>query len=80
MDARYGVKFMVLVQSMQVGTTSCRLHAVDPAVKRLVAAMLVVIAADPPEVKMVHSISLPALSTVRKRLLYKNEAMTRKLL
>ena len=29
---------MVLIQSMQVGMTSCRLHAVDPALRRLVAA------------------------------------------
>ena len=58
-DPRYGVKFNVLITSMQVGaricmdmsavvkptsayraqvgTKSCRLHAVDPAVRRLVA-------------------------------------------
>lgn len=74
-DPRYGVKFNVLITSMQVGTKSCRLHAVDPAVRRLVAAMLIVIAADPPEIKMVHNISLPVLTSVRKRLLYKNEAV-----
>lgn len=74
-DPRYGVKFQVLITSMQVGTKSCRLHAVDPAVKRLVAAMLIVIAADPPEIKMIHNISLPVLTAVRKRLLYKNEAV-----
>jgi len=37
--------------------------------------MLIVIAADPPEIKMVHNISLPVLTSVRKRLLYKNEAV-----
>lgn len=74
-DPRYGVKFNILITSMQVGTKSCRLHAVDPAVRRLVAAMLIVIAADPPEIKMVHNISLPVLTAVRKRLLYKNEAV-----
>jgi len=74
-DPRYGVKFTVLITSMQVGSRACRLHAVDPAMRRLVAALLVVVAADPPEVKMVHSITLPVLTAVRKRLLYKNEAV-----
>ncbi|CAJ1436577.1 unnamed protein product, partial [Effrenium voratum] len=74
-DPRYGVKFTVMMTSMQVGTKNCRLHAVDPAIRRLVAAMLIVIAADPPEIKMVHSITLPVLTAVRKRLLYKNEAV-----
>ncbi|CAE8617705.1 unnamed protein product, partial [Polarella glacialis] len=73
-DSRYGAKFSLTVTSMQVGTRACRLHAVDPATRRLIAAILMVIAADPPEIKLVHSITLPALTAMRKRLLYKNEA------
>jgi len=73
-DPRYGAKFTIFITSMQVGTSACRVHAVDPATKRIVAAMLMVLAADPPEVKMAHSINLPVMQAMRKRLLYKNEA------
>eukprot|EP00931_Biecheleriopsis_adriatica_P087866 TRINITY_DN62279_c0_g1_i1.p1 TRINITY_DN62279_c0_g1~~TRINITY_DN62279_c0_g1_i1.p1 ORF type:complete len:1878 (+),score=430.77 TRINITY_DN62279_c0_g1_i1:444-6077(+) len=73
-DPRYGAKFTVTITAMQVGAKASRLHAVDPATRRIVAALLLVVAADAPEVKLVHNIALPVMAALRKRLLYKNEA------
>jgi len=73
-DPRYGTKFSVTITAMQVGSKCARLHAVDPATRRIVAALLLVVAADAPEVKMVHSLALPVMTAMRKRLMYKNEA------
>lgn len=72
-DARYGAKFTVILTATQLGTKACRLHAVDPATRRHVAALLLVVSADAPEIKMVHDVALPVLTAVRKRLAYKNE-------
>lgn len=73
-DARFGARFAIAVTPMRDGVMACRIHAVDPATKRLLAAFLVVIAADLPDIKVVHAITLPVLTTMTKRLPFKNEA------
>eukprot|EP00929_Paragymnodinium_shiwhaense_P068855 TRINITY_DN3470_c0_g1_i7.p1 TRINITY_DN3470_c0_g1~~TRINITY_DN3470_c0_g1_i7.p1 ORF type:complete len:2745 (-),score=479.39 TRINITY_DN3470_c0_g1_i7:74-8308(-) len=73
-DPRFGAKFTVTVTALRSGTRTCRLHAVDPSSRKCLAAFLLVIAVDMPEVRMVHEISLPVLTTLIKRLPYKNEA------
>lgn len=74
-DPRYGAKLGITVSALQAGTRTCRLHAVDPATRRRLAAFLIVIAADLPDVRMVHDITLPLNMPVKKALPYKNEAM-----
>lgn len=73
-DPRFGAKFVVTVTAMRAGARACRIHAVDPAMRRRVAAFLLVIAADLPDVRTVHEITLPVLETMIKRLAFKNEA------
>merc|ERR1712151_1222756 len=70
---RYGAKFRANVTALRAGERLCRLHAVDPATRRHVAALLLVIVADLPEIRMVHEITLPVLTPMRKRLMYKSE-------
>lgn len=72
-DPRYGAKISIVITALQAGAKLCRIHAVDPVTKRLIAAFLLVIAADLPEVKVVHDLALPVLETIRKRLPYMNE-------
>merc|ERR1719401_145788 len=60
---------------MQAGTRTCRLHATDPATRRRLAAFLIIVAADMPNVRMAHDITLPLNRPVRKHLKYKNETM-----
>merc|ERR1712228_584183 len=48
-DPRFGAKFVVTVTAMRAGARACRIHAVDPAMRRRVAAFLLVIAADLPD-------------------------------
>lgn len=74
-DPRYGAKLEVTISATRAGTRTCRLHAVDPATRHRVAAFLVVVAADMPEVRMAHDITLPVNMTMRKHLRYKNETM-----
>lgn len=74
-DPRYGAKIDISVCATRAGTRTCRLHATDPATRRRVAAFLIVVAAEMPEVKMAHDITLQLNQTVRKHLRYKNETM-----
>merc|ERR1712079_119739 len=74
LDPRYGARFTVVVSPLQTGTRACRLHAVDPATKRHIGAVLLLIVADAPEVKKAYEILLPVLTTVPKRLAFRNEA------
>merc|ERR1711904_684259 len=74
-DPRYGAKLAVRICATRAGTRTCRLHATDPATRRRVAAFLIVVAAEMPEVKMAHDITLQLNTTVRKHLRYKNETM-----
>jgi len=73
-DPKFGAKITITVTALQVGKSTCRVHAVDSSTRRRLAAMLLVIAADLPEVKFVHDISLPVLTATRKNLQYKNES------
>jgi len=72
-DPRFGAKFSVVVAPVRVGVRLCRLHAVDPATQRRITALLLIVAADLPEVKRAHEITLPLNSAVRKRLRYEND-------
>jgi len=72
-DPRYGAKLGITIHALGAGTRTCRLHAVDPATRRRVAAFLIVIAADLPDVRMVHDIQLPLNMPVKKMLSYQNE-------
>lgn len=74
-DPRYGAKIDVTISASRAGTRTCRLHATDPATRRRVAAFLVVIAAEMPEVRMAHDIALQLNMTVKKHMRYKNETM-----
>lgn len=74
-DPRYGAKLEVSVCATRAGTRTCRLHVADPTTRRRVAAFLVVVSADMPEVRMAHDITLQLNMTVRKHLRYKNETM-----
>jgi len=74
-DPRYGAKIDITICATRAGTRTCRLHATDPTTCRRVAAFLVVVAADMPEIRMAHDITLQLNMTVRKHLRYKNETM-----
>lgn len=74
-DPRYGAKIDISICATRAGTRTCRLHAIDPATRRRVAGFLIVVAADMPDVKMAHDITLQLNTTVRKHLRYRNETM-----
>lgn len=74
-DPRYGAKIEITICATRAGTRTCRLHCTDPTTNRRVAAFLIVIAAEMPEVRMAHDITLQLNMTVRKHLRYKNETM-----
>jgi len=74
-DPRYGAKLAVRICATRAGTRTCRLHATDPATRRRLAAFLIVVAAEMPEIRMAHDITLRLNMTTRKHLRYKNETM-----
>jgi hypothetical protein len=74
-DPRFGAKLSVTVTAMRAGTRTCRLHAVDPATRRRIAAYLIIVAADMPDIRMAHDITLPLNRPARKHLKYTNETM-----
>jgi hypothetical protein len=74
-DPRYGAQLKVTICALRAGTRMCRLHATDPTTRRRVAAFLVMVAADMPEIRMAHDITLQLNTMVRKHLRYKNETM-----
>jgi len=74
-DPRYGAQLKVTICALRAGTRMCRLHATDPTTRRRVAAFLVMVAADMPEIRMAHDITLQLNTMVKKHLRYKNETM-----
>lgn len=72
-DPKYGAKFYVTVTTTRTGTSTARIHAIDPLTRRRLACFLLVIASDPPDVKMAHDVNLPLNHTVKKRIVYRNE-------
>jgi hypothetical protein len=74
-DPRYGAKIILAVTAMRAGTRMCRLHATDPMTRRRIAAFLIIVAADMPDIRMAHEITLPLNRPARKHLKYTNETM-----
>jgi len=74
-DPRYGAKLGLAITAMRAGTRTCRLHAVDPMTRRRIAAFLIVVAADMPDVRVAHDITLSLNRPARKHLKYTNETM-----
>lgn len=69
-----GAKFRVAIATVRKGHFSSRLHAVDPVSRRLLAAWIVLIVSEAPEVKETLEVNLPLNMAVRKRLPYRNAA------